>query len=229
MRFVTSIIVLSAFGLQACGQAAESNARSPEATVSATTAAETSVADAAAPEDAYKVPSGSYGVDKTHGYISFSYNHQGYSKPLLRWRDWDSTIIWDADNPASSVVTVSINAASIDSGVDVFDGHLRGDKFFDVEVHPEISFVSTAITPATGTTGTMTGDLTIKGVTKPLILDVTFNKQGFYERGNSNKIGFSATGTLVRSDWGLGMFSPVVSDEVDLVIETEYLQPVVAE
>lgn len=166
--------------------------------------------------------SGEYKADQKHRYITFHYLHQGYSRPFLRWRDWDATLNWNAEDATASSVSVTIDASSIDSGVDEFDGHLRGDKFFDVENHPVITFESTSLTTTDENTGTMTGDLTIKGITKPVTLNVTMNRASFSDRNKLYKIGFSAKGTVKRSDFGVDLYAPVVSDEVDLVIETEF-------
>ena len=172
--------------------------------------------------------SGTYVSDPQHRYITFSYNHLGYSRPYIRWRDWEGTLEWNADNPESSTISVVIDATSVDSGVDVFDDHLSGSNLFDVENHSEITFVGTSINPTDETTGTITGDLTIKGITKPVTLDVTFRKGGFESRWRHYKLGFSATTTVNRSDFDLAYFVPAVSDAVDIVIEAEFILPVEA-
>jgi polyisoprenoid-binding protein YceI len=169
--------------------------------------------------------SGEYKADQGHRYITFDYDHQGYSRPFLRWREWDATLDWNAEDPTASTVKVSIDANSIDSGVDVFDGHLRGEQFFDVENHPTITFKSTSLEKTGDDTGKMTGDLTIKGNTKPVTLDVTFNKGAFEARSNSYKLGFSAKGVVKRSDFGVDAFTPVVSDDVNLTVEVEFEMP----
>lgn len=170
--------------------------------------------------------SGEYQTDPEHRYITFNYVHQGYSKPYLRWRDWDATLDWNAADPAASSVVVTIDANSIDSGVDRFDGHLRSDDFFDVENHPEITFKSTDLNVTGDDTGTMTGDLTVKGITKPVTLDVKLNRSAFEERAGAYKIGFSATGVVKRSDFDVDAYTPFVSDDVNLNIEAEFVMPV---
>ena len=170
--------------------------------------------------------SGEYTNDKTHAYISFDYLHQGLSRPVLRWRNWDATLDWNAEEPTASSVAVTIDATSIDSGVDVFDGHLRGENFFDVENHPEITFVSTGLEKLTDETGKMTGDLTIKGITKSVVLDVKLYQSTFSERANAYKIGFAASGTVKRSDFDVGLYVPAVSDDVNLDIQVEFVKPV---
>lgn len=169
--------------------------------------------------------SGTYTTDDGHRYITFSYSHAGFSNPWLRWRDWTGTLDWNAEDPAASSVNVVINAESIDTGVDVFDGHLKDDRFFDVANHPEITFVSTSVEKTGDNTGEITGDLTIKGTTKPVTLDVVFNKGEYDQRNNRYKLGFSGKTTVKRSDFGVDLFAPVVSDEVDIIIETEFLMP----
>lgn len=192
-------------------------------TVVAAAAALVSVQSVAAQENG--AISGSYTTDPGHRYITFTYSHGGFSSPWLRWRDWEGTLDWNKDDPAASSVNVTIDAASIDTGVDEFDGHLRGERFFDVENHPEITFVSTSVKKTNDTTGTITGDLTIKGITKPATLDVVFNDGVFDQRNNRYKLGFSGTTTVKRSDYGVDLFAPTVSDEVEIIIETEFLMP----
>ncbi len=178
------------------------------------------LSDDSNPADA---PSGIYTVDKTHGYITFSYAHLGYSKPMLRWRDWDSTLKWKGDNLSESTVSVTIDANKIDSGVDIFDQHLRGDKFFDVENHPAITFKSTKVTMRDSKVGTMLGDLTIKGKTLPVTVHLKFNKTGINSRSGHQVIGLSGHSIVKRSDWGLGIAVPMVSDEIEIVIQAEYM------
>lgn len=175
--------------------------------------------------DPAAAPTGVYKTDYKHRYITFSYLHQGYSRPLLRWGDWDATLNWNAEDPTKSSVSAVIKVASVDSGVEEFNGYLQGENFLDVAKYPEITFVSTKLTKTGENTGTMTGDLTIKGVTKPVSLDVTFNRAAFDMRGNKYKIGFSASGSIKRSEFGAGILVPAVSDEVDVSIEAEFESP----
>jgi len=169
--------------------------------------------------------SGTYKAEPKHRYITFSYSHMGYSNPWLRWRDWDATLEWNVETPEDSSISVVIDVASVDSGVDEFDGHLKSDLLFDVENHPEITFVSTSLTKTGDKTGTMAGDLTIMDVTKPVTLDVVFNNAGFSERDGIYKIGFSAKTSVNRSDFGLDYAVPYVSDKVDITIEAEFIMP----
>ena len=216
MNFRQIILPLSGVAaLSACSQPA--NGQGSEAS-----------AETAAVQD-FGAISGTYQSEERHRYITFSYSHFGYSRPHVRWRDWDATLEWNAEDPAASSVSVTIDVHSADSGVDVFDGHLTGDSFFDAENFGEITFVSTAIERTGDTTGLITGDLTIKDVTKAVTLDAKFNNGAFEERNSRYKIGFSATAQVNRSDFGLGAYAPGVSEEVDIVIEAEFIMPVDAD
>ncbi|MEO1014384.1 MAG: YceI family protein [Pseudomonadota bacterium] len=189
------------------------------------------LAFAAAPAFAQDAPnpaaaeSGEYTSDPTHAYITFSYSHQGYSRPFLRWRDWNATLDWDADKPEESDVEVEIVAASIDSGVDKFDDHLKSADFFEVEKFPTITFKSGDIEKTGDNTGVMNGVLVVKGEEKPVTLDVTFNRADFDERKKAHKIGFSARGKVSRTELGVGKYAPFVGDDVDLLIEVEFVKP----
>ncbi len=169
--------------------------------------------------------SGAYKTDPGHAYITFTYDHQGYSRPYLRWRTWTGDLNWNAASPEKSSITVSIEAASIDSGVDRFDDHLKSADFFDVEKHPTITFKSKKLDRTGANTGIITGDLTIKGVTKPVALNVTINRAADDDFAKAHKLGFSARGTVKRSDFGVDKYAPFVSDTVELIIETEFVKP----
>ncbi|GJL91828.1 YceI family protein [Hyphococcus sp.] len=218
MSFRTLLLASFAAGLVGCGQA-------PSADSSASTGAahETASAQQAAEALESTAKSGVYTPDERHRYITFSYFHQGYSHPWVRWRNWTGELNWDGEAPENSSVSITIDAASVDSGVDVFDGHLNGERFFDTANNPEITFVSTNVEKTGATTGKITGDLTIKGITKPVTLDAVFNKGEFNAERNSSKLGFSATVIVNRSEFGLDFLVPSVGDEVSIVIETEWV------
>ena len=166
------------------------------------------------------IPSGTYKLDKEHGYIAFTYSHQGYSNPWLHFRDFDVTLNLDVDDLAMSSAEVSINAASIDSGVDRFDVVLRDESFFYVEIHPRATFRTTSVDVADEDAMTLTGDLTIKGITRPVTLATRLNKTG---QTSSKKyiVGFSARTMVNRSDFDLGSYVPLVGDEVSIMVEVE--------
>jgi len=168
-----------------------------------------------------EAPSGLYKSEQGHAYLAFTYSHQGYSKPILRWRKMDAQINLDSENPENSTLTVEIPVSSIDSGVDAFDKHLVSADFFDVDNHPVITFKSTDMEQIVTGTGRVMGDLTIKGVTNPLRLDVKLNKVGKHFRSGVDMFGVSATGRLRRSDFGVDKYGPVAND-IDIMIEVEF-------
>ena len=212
----------ASIALGACGQGASEGADAQADAASATEAANAQQETETFQTDAI---SGVYAPDVHHRYISFSYLHQGYSRPILNWDEWTGELNWNAEAPEDSSVSITIDVNSIDSGVVDFDGHLTSADWFNAAEHPEITFVSTEVEKTGADTGTITGDLTIKGVTKPATLDVLFRKGAYVERGNLYKLGFSAETTVKRSDFDLGAYVPYVGDEIDIRIETEWEPP----
>jgi polyisoprenoid-binding protein YceI len=168
------------------------------------------------------LPSGVYKMDKNHGYLVFSYLHLGFSHPLLRFTNFDTEIQYDGAKIDNSTAKVTIAVNSIDSGVANLNNELVGDKFLDAAKFPEITFVSTAYKTTGKDTATLTGDLTIKGVTKPVTLDVRLNKAGEHPMSKKPVLGFSATGKFNRSEFGMGMMTPMVGDELSLQFEGEF-------
>ena len=171
------------------------------------------------------VPSGVYQNDPAHTYVAFSYTHMGYSHPILRFNTIAAKLDFNVDHPDQSKLDVTIDATSIDSGTSTFNEHLNSDRFFDTAKFKDITYKVTSIKLTGDHTGTVTGDLTIKGMTKPVTLNVTLNKAGMHPMRKAPALGFSATGTLKRSEWGLGTFVPNVSDDVNLMIEAEFFMP----
>lgn len=166
-------------------------------------------------------PSGTYMAEATHAYIAFSYSHQGFSNPILRWKKFDGKLELDSTNPENSSLMVSIPSDAIDSGVAAFDEHLVSADFFDAANHPTITFKSTEMEQIFTGTGRVTGDLTIKGNTKPITLNVKLNKVGKHFRSGKDMFGISATGNLKRSEYGVDKYAPM-GDDVKLMIEVEF-------
>lgn len=175
--------------------------------------------DAAA--DLSAVPGGRYELDPTHGYILFSYSHLGFSNPSVGFNTFEAVLDLDADDPADSGIQVTIDASSIDSRVPEFNDHLNGADFFDTAQFPAIVFESTGILAVADDRFKVTGNLTIKDVTRPVVLDATINKAANHPFKQTPTIGITATGDILRSEWGLDNYAPAVSDEVTLRIEVE--------
>jgi len=174
--------------------------------------------------DLSAVPSGPYALDNAHGYITFTYTHLGFSNPRVGFNDFTTTLSLDSAAPENSTVDVTIDAASIDSRVPVFNEHLVGEDWFNTAEYPEITFRSTSIEPTGDTSFDVNGELTIMGTTKPVTLNATINKAAEHPLRNVPAIGVSATTDILRSEWGLGGYVPAVSDEVRISIEVELLQ-----
>ena len=167
------------------------------------------------------VPDGRYGLDKTHGYVTFGYSHLGFSNPEVGFNDFDVDLLLNAKSPEASSFSVKIAAASVDSRVAKFDDHLKGADYFDVQAHPEITFVSESISMTSANTADITGLLTIKGQSHPVTLAAVLNKAGMHPLARIPALGVSAQATLSRSEWGLNKYVPMVSDEVQLRSEIE--------
>lgn len=200
-----------AVGLAACKQA------TPPPADSGTPAAAAAVDSTPAIE----VQSGTYKLDPTHTIVLAQWNHMGFSNPSLNFANGHGEIVYDAANPSASLVQVTFPLADITSFTPDFDTHLRSGDFFDVAKFPEASFKSTSVTANGANKFTVTGDLTIKGISKPVTLDVTLNGAGPHPMTKTPTVGFDATATVQRSDWGLAYAAPAVSDEVRLRITTE--------
>lgn len=170
------------------------------------------------------MPPGAYSLDKSHGYITFSYNHLGFSTPHVGFSRFDVELDLDSENIENSSVTVLIDATSIDSRVEEFDGHLNGSNFFDTATYPEISFVSTEIKSKGDATFDIVGDLTIKGTTLQTVLNATLLKAANHPMRKLPTIGAVAQTRVNRSDFGLTRGLPMISDEVTIDISVELPQ-----
>ena len=173
--------------------------------------------------DLSEVPSGKYTLDSSHGYITFTYSHLGFSNPRVGFNSFDTVLTLDSGKPENSLIEVTIDAASIDSRVAEFNDHLNSSDFFNTAEYPSITFKSTKVEATGENTFDVTGDLTILGTTKPVTLATTINKAANHPMRNVPTIGVSASTRLLRSEWGLGAYVPAVSDEVELSIEVELL------
>lgn len=144
---------------------------------------------------------GDYTLDVSHSRLGFVARHAVVTKVRGQFDDWNATAHIDTATPANSSVTVSINPASISTGSADRDGHLKSADFFDVETYPEWTFVSTNVS-RDGDEWTITGDLTIKGVSKPVTIEFEENGSAKDPFGNV-RVGFEGDVTINRKDWGL--------------------------
>jgi len=175
-----------------------------------------SSAAAAAPE--------SYILDASHSQIVFSYNHLGYSTTYGMFSGFEGEIAFDQDNPAASSVNVSMPLSSMITGWEARFAHFMAPDFFDAKGEEQVTFQSTSIEVTGENAALITGDLTLNGVTKPVVLDATLNQSGVHPMANKPWAGFDATATILRSDFNVGQFAPYVSDEVVLQISIEAMK-----
>ena len=165
-----------------------------------------------------------YKIDPTHTHVLFVVDHLGFSKMIGLFGDTTGTIAFDPANPAASKLNVDIKTASLQSQFGPRDADLKGADWFNVAEFPDMTFVGKTFKKKGDKTGEITGDLTLLGVTKPVTLEVTFNKAGVRPTDKADTVGFSARGSLNRSDFGLKTYIPYIGDKVDLIIETEAIR-----
>ncbi|TWU55878.1 YceI family protein [Rubripirellula reticaptiva] len=162
-----------------------------------------------------------YVLDDQHTSVVFAANHFGYSYTYGMFGKYKGDFSIDMENPATGKFQFSIDAASIDTKSEKRDEHLRGPDFFNAKQFPEISFQSTSIV-ADGKKLSITGNLTMHGVEKPIVLPLTYLGAGKGPYGKE-RIGFAGSFKVNRSDFGIKAFVPNVSDEISLIISFEGL------
>lgn len=144
-----------------------------------------------------------YTLDPAHTQVAFSIDRFGFNRVLGRFENVTGTMVIDEENPVNSSVTATIQVASVDSSNDTRDEHIRGERWLNAAQFPTIEFRSTAVRLTGERTAEVTGDLTLLGQTHPVTLNVTLNSiGGTPNRPNDRFAGFSATGSLSRSEWG---------------------------
>lgn len=174
--------------------------------------------------DIAAAPAGEYVLEKNHASIAFKVRHMGFADYLMRFNDFDATIMLDPKAPEKSSVTATVKVASFDSNNPKLLEHVSGKDFFNVPSFPAITFKSTKIEKTGTNTGKITGDLTMLGVTKPVVLDAKFIGGGEHMMMKKYDIGFNATTTIKRSEFGMNYGIPMVSDEVAVEINGEFVQ-----
>lgn len=162
-----------------------------------------------------------YNIDPSHSQAVFNYEHLGFSTTTGMFSGWEGTIAFDEADPAASTVEVSIPASAMFTGWEARDEHFSSPDFLDAAANDVVSFKSTAIEVTGDDTANITGDLTLGGVTKSVVLDAKLNQMGDHPQAQTPWIGFTATTTLLRSDFDAGAFAPFVSDEVQVFLSIE--------
>ncbi len=187
------------------------------------------------------IPAGDYVLDKAHASLIFRVSHLGFSNYTARFTRFDATLAFDPANPEAAEVTATIDPTSLetdypDAETLDFNAELLGPAWLDIDQFPELSYRSTAVTLTGETTARIDGELTLHGVTLPLSLDATFNGgyAGLPPYETTARIGFSATGELSRSAFGVDNGVPApgsnvgVFDPVEVIVEVEFMGPPLA-
>lgn len=230
----------TAIMLAACTPADEPATTPPaeDATVEAEEPA-TTPEDSDLAEKLQGAAAGTYSLDNTHAFLSFTVTHNGVSDYNVDFTDFDATVEFNPEDPATSSVTATIDplGLNVKYPADYKAGHpdspheswpealSKDARFLNGEEFPEITFVSTGAETTGDYTGTVTGDLTFLGVTKPVTLDVTYNGVANTPwTGERDLIGFNATGTIDRSEFGQTSMEGVISNEVRIEFSGEFLE-----
>lgn len=160
-------------------------------------------------------------LDPSHSQVVFSYNHLGFSTTYGMFAGFEGEIMFDEDAPAMSSVDVSMPVMSMFTGWEKREEHFMSDEFFDAVKGDMITFESTGIEVTGEDSAKITGDLTMNGTTQSVVLDTELTKQAAHPMEKKPWLGFTATTTLLRSDYGVDKFAPVISDEVEVRISIE--------
>lgn len=222
--------------IAACGGGTTAPAEAQDTTPEADAAPAEIVLD----ESLAEVSAANYSLERTHAFLEFAVGHAGgISDYIVHFGDFDADLVFDSADPAASTLSVTVNPANLivnypgdykaghaDSGFETWaEDMARNTRWLNADTFPEITFTSTDVALTSGNTGTVTGDLTFLGVTQPVTLDVTYN-------GNANApwfgerdlIGFNATTTINRSDYGMTAAIPNITDAVTISFSGEFLQ-----
>ena len=162
-----------------------------------------------------------YEIDPTHTMTLFSWSHFGFSNPTANFNNVTGTIHFDDKNPAQSSVEVVIPVSSVDTHVKKLDEEFLTSEWFNVSQYPNIMFKSNKVQAVGKNHYLVSGQLTVKGISKPVVLDTYLNKQGMHEMKKKPTVGFHATTHFNRSAFGLKQNIPMVSDDIKVMITTE--------
>lgn len=173
-------------------------------------------------KDPSEVRSGQYVLDPAHGKITWSISHLGYSTYIGQFSDVQGTLSLDSANPAQSSLDVTVDMDSAGTFHPQLDAHLKHEDFFHTEKFPTASFKSTAVRVVDTNKAEITGDLTLRGVTRPVVVEAVFNQAGVNPLDKIYSVGFDGTAVIKRSDFGIEYGLPLLGDEVTLQIEGEF-------
>jgi polyisoprenoid-binding protein YceI len=189
------------------------------------TALSLATASAQAPtfsKDFAKHPTGEYTLDKAHASVTWRIAHMGLSQYTARFDKMDGTLDYRAASPAASSVEFSIDVNSVNTGLAPFNTKLMAPEWFDGEKHGKITFKSNRFESVGGDKYKLTGNVTLRGVTKPMTWDVTFNGGLYNNFAQAHAVGFSVRGVVKRSEFGMKEYIPMIGDDVEVLMEVEF-------
>jgi polyisoprenoid-binding protein YceI len=192
------------------------------ATAAAALACYAPFAARAADPNPANVARGAYAVEPVHTRVLFSVNHFGFNDYFGEFTGAAGTLKLDPKDLGASRIDVTVPVESISTTNAKLDGELRGAEWFDTAQFPTMRFVSTRITRTGGSTAKVAGNLTLHGVTKPVVFDATFNAAGPNPFTKTYTAGFSVHGQIKRSEFGVAKYVPIVGDDVNLIISAAF-------
>lgn len=173
-----------------------------------------------------QVQSGTYVLDPAHGKITWSMDHMGFSTYVGQFTDVSATLKLDARNPSASKLQAEVKTDSVGSLNGALDNHLKTADFLDTAKHPTAGFQATSIRLVDADSAEISGNLTLRGVTKPIVILADFNQAGINPIDKKYSVGFDGHARIKRSDFGINYGVPVLGDDVTLHFEAEFkLQP----
>lgn len=168
------------------------------------------------------VQAGNYTVETTHTRVQFTVSHMGFSDWYGDFTGATGSLVLDPKAPAAAKVDITIPVSSVATTNATLDGELKSEAWFDAAKYPEIRFTSTGVTPTGPRTANIAGNLTFHGVTRPVVLKAVFLASGVNPLSKGYTVGFNATTSLKRSDFGVKTYIPLIGDEVSLRISAAF-------
>jgi polyisoprenoid-binding protein YceI len=168
------------------------------------------------------VQAGTYKLDPAHGKITWSITHFGFSTYVGQFAHVDATLKVDPKALGATALDVTIDNNSLGTLNAALDTHLKSKEFLDVAAFPTATFHATKVTSTGEKTADIAGDLTLHGVTKPVVVHATFNQAGVNPLDKKYELGFAGSAEILRSEFGIKSYLPAISDKVTLTIEAEF-------
>ncbi|WP_419905794.1 YceI family protein [Kiloniella sp.] len=167
---------------------------------------------------------GAYKLDPDHASLHFAINHLGFSNYIGRFNTLDASLDFDPEKPADAHLSATVQIDSLDVNNPEFAQELKGSSWFNAKEFPVGYFESTEIIPTGDKQAKLMGNLTLKGITRPMVFDVSFNGGANNFLTGKYTMGFAAKGIIKRSEFGVSSLVPAIGDEVELQINAEFLR-----